>query len=982
MDPRNPLLAPGQLINGFLVEKGNDLPNLRAHCWELRHQATGARHLHISHELDEKVFITCLRTLPQDDTGVPHILEHTVLEGSRQYPVKMFTELRGRSLNSFLNAFTGPDRTAYPFATPNDEDWDNLLTRYLDAVFHPLLEEEAFLQEGWRLEFQEAENPATPLVLRGVVYNEMKAAMSSAEGQFARRFRRELLPDLCYANESGGDPAAIPQLSVEAWRAFHERHYHPGNSWTATFGNQALESTLARLDQAFQGFEHREALELGAHPSLGAPVVVDGHYPVLAGKGGPPAPRFAAVGWRLCSQQDMPEMLRLAFLFEVLCGGLAAPLNHALLQSGLGPALAPVGLDSGSASLTFGIGLKGVEKGSAEAVERVVLEALTALARDGLDPGQLQAALDRFELENREQSRVWGMPWGLSLLYFSMPHWMAGGDPAPMLRNDLLLESLRKDALDPDFLPGLIRRWLLENPERLRLELEPREGAVEAREEQLAHRLAEQRAAMDEEACHTLVQEARRVEAWRGNQGDLSCMPVLDPARQPRQSTVWPGTEFQLAGGVLHVHDQPVNGLAHVKLALPLDPRDPDLALVDLMGWITRISHAGLGTEASERRLRGLSGGVSLGSHHSLEAVEFKSVHHLHVGFHALARRHEDWLSMIEDLLRRPDLHDARRVSELLRMRQAGLHGELAGGASQIAMQASQHALSPIGSCVEQAEGLGFLRHLAALDPADESLGQRLQALLERCLSQRGRQALLCADGADMQAVRPGLENLLNSLPLQGQDERLPQGAATATRAARALLVDVDGAFVAESRVAPSLGDPDAARLSLLAAWMEQPLYERIRAKGGAYGAMATYDSGQRVFSFVSWRDPRIAGTWADFDEVRRLALGAQISREELDRAKIEALRRLDRPLLPHERASRSFQHALHGVSLELRNQYRQGLLDATAADVAECASRWLADDGGERRVVVCPQAMLRPDVVQGLVIEAEEALGTPGRSA
>jgi len=982
IDPRNPQLAVGQHLHGYEVLEGHELPNLRAVCWELRHLATGARHLHISHDLEEKVFITCLRTLPQDDTGVAHILEHTVLEGSRNYPVKMFTELRGRSLNSFLNAFTGADRTSYPFATPNDEDWDNLLVRYLDAAFHPLLEEEAFLQEGWRLEFQQPEDPATPLLLRGVVYNEMKAAMSSAEGQFARRFRRELLPELCYAMESGGDPAAIPDLSVEAWRAFHKRHYHPGNSWTGTFGNLDLAATLARMDEAFQGFDHQEALGLDPHPALGDRRQVSATYPVLAGGGGPAAPRFAAVGWRLCPQTDLWEGMRLAFLFEILCGGLAAPLNHTLLQSGLGPALAPAGFDGGMSTLTFGIGLKGVEAGAAPEVERVVLECLERLAREGLDPAQLQAALDRFELENREQSRVWGMPWGLSLLYFGLPHWMAGGRPHEALRNDLLLERLRAEAGQPDFLPGLIRRWLLDNPERLVVELGPEEGAVEERERQLAQRLSERHAALTEAELSHIVEQAARVARWRADEGDTRCMPRLDPARQPRTFTIWPGREKELAGSHLMLHDQPVNGLAHLKLVLPLHPADEDLPLADLLGWITRISHAGLGTEAAERRIRSLTGGISVGSRHGLGAAGTIALHHVQLGFHGLDRRHGDWLPLLEDLLRRPDLGDARRLAELLRMRQAGLHGEMASSAGQIALQAAQHAVSPVGRTTHLAEGLGFTRHLAALDAEDESLGRRMAALLERCLALPGRRALLCADSAGLEAVAPGLESLLESLPLQGTAPCEPLGPMDATPHPRALVVEVDGAFVAESRVAPPLTDADAPLLSLLAAWMQQPLYERIRAKGGAYGAMASYDSGLRTFSFLSWRDPRLAGTWADFDTVRRLAMSGAMSTEELERAKIEALCRLDTPQLPHERASRAFLHSLNGLTPDMRNRYRQGLLDARAEDVAACASRWLGEERERRQVVVCPEAMMRPDLLQDMELQVEHAIPGAGVGA
>ena len=978
-DPRNPGLAEGRRVHGYEVLRGREAPNLRALSWELRHLETGARHLHISHELDENVFITCLRTLPADSTGVAHILEHGVLEGSRRYPVKMFNQLTGRSLNSFLNAFTSPDRTAYPFATPNAEDWDNLLARYLDAVFHPLLEEEAFLQEGWRLEFRDPLDPSAPLEIRGVVYNEMKAALSSPDAQFGRRFRRELLPDLCYRHESGGDPAAIPELTLEGWRAFHRRHYHPGNSWTVTFGNLPLEPTLARLDEAFRGLGAAPALELGPQPPLGAPRRVVASYPTLGNGQGTGAPRFAAVGWRLCPQADLGESLRLGFLFEILCGGLSAPLNHALLQSGLGPALAPVGFEGSLSQLTFGIGLRQVEEGAGAAVEEKVLETLARIAREGLEPELLRTALDRYELENREQSRVWGMPWGLALAYFGLPHWMAGGDFHQGLRNDLLLEELRRQAEREDFIPGLIRRWLLENPERLLLELAPEPGAVEARERRLAARLEERRAALDDEGARALVEQARRVAAWRADPGDLSCMPELDPARLPRRSPAHGQETRPCAGGRLLLHDQPVNGLSHLRLALPLSPADPDLPLADLLGWLSRVGHAGLGVEASELRLRALCAGLSIGSHHSLAAAGAQAVHRLFVGFHALSARATDWLALLEDLLRRPDLQDGRRLAELLAMRQAGLRSQVIQGAAQIAQQAAADALSPIGRASDTAEGLGALRALAALDAERDGLGTRLAGLLERCLAAPGRLVSLCAEAETFNGSLPGLEGLLSRLPLEAA--AAPEGLAgplSGGETLRACLTEVDGAFVAECWAAPDHADPDAARLHLLSVWMHLPLHERIRAAGGAYGAQAGYDWSQHTFNFLSWRDPRIAGTYHDFDAVRGLALAGEIRADELARAKVEALRRLDAPLLPHERAARSFQNELHGLSRERRNAFRAALLDATPADLAEAAGRWLFQ-APRRRVVVCPEAMLDPGRLEGLECTREEILPAPG---
>jgi len=977
-DPRNPALAPGQTVSGYEVLAGMELPHLDGHAWELRHRRTGARHVHISHRVEENGFLLALRTLPEDSTGVAHILEHGVLEGSRSYPVKMFTQLTGRSLFSYINAFTSSDRTVYPFATPDAGDWDRLLVRYLDAVFHPLLEDEAFLQEGWRLEPADPQRPDGALEIRGVVFNEMKAALASPDAQFSRRFRRELLPDLCYAHESGGDPEAIPDLDAEGWRAFHRRHYRPANSWTVTFGHLPLAPTLARLDEAFAGLEAGTALELPPHPPLGAPQRRVAGYTAPAEAAG--LPRYAGVGWRLSPQTDLLESLRLSFLFEVLCGGLAAPLNHGLLRAGLGPSLAPLGFDGGGTRLTFAIGLRGVEEGAGAAVEAAVLDILGRLAQEGLESGDVAAALDRFELEIREQGRSGGLPWGLGLAWSGLAHWMAGGSCLEALRTDRLLETLRREAEDTGLLPGLIRRWLLDNPERLVLEAYPEAGSLEAREERLRVRVEETGRRLGPQGRRALVEQAARVAAWREDPGDLTCMPEVDPATLSRTAKPCGGNERELAGGLLRSHRETVNGLTHVNLALPLDPADPDLPLVDLLGWLPRLGHGGLGVEAAERRLRGLLAGLSLGSHHSLPAgtagfLGSAGVHVLQLRFHGLGRRWRDWQALLEDLLERPALDDGGRLGELLAMRQSRLRGQVVAGATQIALQTAQDLISPIGQVQHQVEGVGFLRRLQRLDVERDALGARLSGLLERALSTHGRLLSLCAGEGELEAAEAALAGWLDGRPAPRRVEAPCAGPATGPAAALlACTAPVDGAFPAESWPAPPLDHPDAPRLVLLSAWMHQPLYERIRAAGGAYGAQAAYDWSQRTFSFLSWRDPRIAGTYADFDAVRRLALDGAAAGEELRRARVEALRRQDTPLLPHERAARCFQHRLHGTTQEVRDAFRAGLLDATPAQLAEAAGRWLGDEAARRRVVVCAPAHL--GVRTGdLDIVAEEVL-------
>jgi presequence protease len=971
-------LRPGARLHGFRVQRREELPNLRATAIELVHEGSGLRHLHIAHELEENVFLLAFRTLPEDSTGVAHILEHSVLEGSRRFPVKMFNLLVGRSLNSFLNAFTGPDKTVYPFATPNPVDYDNLLVRYLDAGFHPLLEEETLLQEGWRLEFEDPEDPASPLRFKGVVFNEMKAALSSPDGQFARRLRRELLPDICYRHESGGDPEAIPELSLEAWRAFHARHYHPANAWTASFGNLPLTATLKRIDEAVAGFGPGAASQVGESAPWAEPRRLRASYPAPRPREGQSAgPAFAAVGWRLCPLTDLDEALRLSFLFDVIAGGLSAPVNHALLKSGLAPALAPTGFDSGNSRLSWAVGLKGLELDAVPRLEELLLATLRRLVDEGLDPVAVRAALDRFELETREQSRVWGMPWGLSLLYFNLSGWMGGGDGIASLRSDRMLASLRRDCEDPGFLPGLIRRWLLDNPERLTLAMDADAGGLEAREERERARLAGIAASLDDEARVALVEQSRRVARWRERRGDLSCMPELDPADLPRRGLRSRAEERPLAGRGLLLSEQPTNGLLHLKLAFPLDATHPDLPLVDLLGWLPRLSHGGLGVEASEQRIRALTGGISLGSDHGLPVSGGNGRHELRVDLHGLASRAGDWLQLLQDLLRRPDLADGQRLGELLRMRQANLRSQAIGGALQTALQAAVDAVSPIGALLDEVEGLGFLRRLQQLD--GERLGERLAGLLEGALAGPGSLLALCGEGPALEAAHGQLARdwelariAAPPPPAEAPGRRDPCGEA---RVLRLLTVEVDGWFVAEAWPAPELAHEDAPLLQLLGVWLFQPLHERIRAKGGAYGARAAYDGSNRAFTFLSWRDPRLAGTLADYAALRGEALAGRIGDEELRQAKVEALRRLDTPLLPHERAGRAFNDRRTGQSDELRDAFRARLLDATVADLRGAASRWLGDEERARRVAVGPAGREQDREAAGWRLAVEELL-------
>jgi Zn-dependent M16 (insulinase) family peptidase len=970
----NPDLKAGSELHGFRVTRQTALPHIGGVLSELVHLSTGERHAHVSHPITENAFLIAFRTLPSDDTGVAHILEHSVLEGSENFPVKYFTQLTGRSLNSFINAFTGSDTTTYPFATSDPEDWDNLLRGYLDACLRPLMRSETLLQEGWRKEFATPEDPQSPLVIRGVVYNEMKAALSSPESQFHRRFRREIFPGSVYASESGGDPAAIPDLTEDGWRLFHRTHYIPQNAWSFSMGHLPLEPTLKRMNEAFSGFEGRQAPRFEMPACMGRePRVIRASYGASRGAAAS-SPRMAAVGWRLCPVTDVRQTMRLRFLLEVLAGGYSSPLNEALLSSGLGTSLAPAGFSSSEARLSFGCGLKGIEANAGEKVEALVLQTLEQIAHDGLPRDTLDAALDMFELEAREQSRVWGMPWTIGSCFFAMSPWMHGADLVSVMRVDKLLEDLRADAGREGFVSELVRDYLLDNPERILLVMEAEDGAFEAREEALAARLATEKARLDSSEEQELVEQSRRVAQWRDDQGDLSCLPVLLPQDRPRKAQ---GCSLEARSDGLFLRPAATNGLEYLELSFAVDPEGHHAQSMDLLSWVSQLGHAGRTVQASEERIRRLLGSFSIGSQHSLTATGDERIHEISLRAFGLGLHRQNWLDLLGDLLSRTDFKNEKRLSELLKMRQTNLRSQIISGAGAVVSQFAQDMVSPLGKLTDRIEGIGWMRHLAALDDP-LALGNSMEMLLTELLAAYRAEAVLCAEEASIHGLAGDLEARLAGW----QTGRLSRPQLAVDHSA--LSVDerlfvrstsVDGVFHTQAWPAPAYDHEDAPALYLLGCWMEQPLYERIRAQGGAYGARAGYDWTNRAFVFQSWRDPRIGGTLDDFDAVRRQGLEGRIAQDELDRAKIESLRMMDRPLLPHEDARVCFTGMRRGRTQELKDLFRARLLDATREDLVRAAGRWLADGLARRSAIICSESMLESQGVAGRDLQHEPVL-------
>jgi hypothetical protein len=961
----------GSRRHGFLVTAVTPLPELNATLLQLRHEQTGARYAHVAAADPNNLFSVGFRTPPGDSTGVAHILEHTVLCGSRRYPVRdPFFAMLKRSLNTFMNAMTASDWTFYPFASQNRKDFYNLLGIYLDAVFFPLLRERDFRQEGHRLEFAEPENPASPLLFKGVVYNEMKGAMASPPSLLARRLARALYPTTTYRHNSGGEPAAIPDLTWEGLKAFHERFYHPGNAWFFTYGDLPLEGHLEVIErEALCRFAARP-VDSAVPPEvrLAAPRRVEETYPLDPGE---PTEKktMVQVGWLAGDVTDSFERLALGLLSSLLLGNPAAPLYKALLDSGLGANLAPgTGYQDDNRTTCFAAGLQGTDPEHAERIEALILDTLAEVARTGFADERIEAAIHRLEFAHRE---VTGnhYPYALGLLMRILGPWLHGDDPVSPLRLEENLARLRAELAAGPFFETLIRRHLLDNPHRVTLVLrpDPEQGRREAQKE--SRRLEQIRASMDDTQIRRVVEQARELKAAQEMHDDLSCLPTLTRQDIPAAEPALPQQRSHEAEHEVLWFDQPTNGIGYFSAHLPIDYLPGELIpwLPLFCALLTQVGAAGKSYLEMAERVEAGTGGIQAGTD-ILEdpgSIErFQGV--VEIKAKALVRKQPELFAILSDLSRAPDFTDLSRLHTVVNQVRVNLENSIPGSGHSYAARAAAGRLTPAGRLREAWGGLSlirFVRSLGTRKPEElAELAERMQAIAAILFA---REHLACAVTSEERAFAPVRDALL---PYLGTLQRGAKGmvaaplpfAATPARLGWATSVPV--AYVARVFRTVPFTHPDAAPLAVLAKLLRAGyLHREIREKGGAYGGLASCDPEAGTFSLLSYRDPQLARTLRVFDEAAAWAAGGGFSDEELDEAVLAVFSDLDRPLSPAGRGHREFANSRQGLTRELRQQLRAGVLAVGRRELARTAAEHLVSGRARSAVsVVAGEEALR----------------------
>ena len=951
IDATHPGLAAGERLGGYKVTDVSYLSDIQAWLYQLEHDATGARHIHIANADRENTFGVAFKTVPTDSTGVAHILEHTVLCGSQRFPVRdPFFSMLKRSLATFMNAFTASDWTMYPFSTQNPKDYYNLMDVYLDAAFFPIIEELSFKQEGHRLEMA-GDGTDIRLEYKGVVYNEMKGAMSSPDQVMVRSLLNALYPDTTYSNNSGGEPAVIPSLTYQQLKDFHARHYHPSNAFFYTYGNLPLPDHLAFIEQrVLQRFGRIDPdTDVPAQPRWSSPRAVTYAYPLDRAET-PDKKYQACVAWLLSDIKDTFAVLVLAVIEQILIGNAASPLRKALMDSQLGTALSDgTGFDADNRDTMFAVGLKDVTADDAEKLERIVFDVLERLAVDGIDPEMVESAIHQIEFHRKEVTNT-PYPHGIKLLVGVSASWLHGGDPQRILQLDADFERLRKALADGPYLERQIRAYFVDNPHRVRFTLAPDQEMAEREDQRVKAELAARMAALDEAQLQRIRDDAQALVKLQETHENLACLPTLqredippdviriDPAAQGSRAPV--SAYHQPTSGIFYFSG--VLGAGHIdEYLLPLAPffcyaaakmGTADLDYVQLARRIDLYT-GGIGFSANARTRFD-------GRRDCLPFVAFTGK--------CLSRNQDKMVDILNELATRLRFDDHERLHQLVLEYRAGLEAAVIHNGHRLAMSLAARNFTPTNHLQEL---WGGIHQLHTIKQVARETGNGNLAGLAANLQAIGA-ALFCRDNTRMAIV--GEQAALDhaAAPVQALSEALPPGdrdgfgpprlAMQAGFTREGWSTSTAVSFVAQTFQTVRLGHADSPALAVIAKMLRSMyLHREIREKGGAYGGFSIYNPEDGLFSFGSYRDPHIVGTLKAYHGAVDFIRAGHYSEEDVKEAILQVCSEIDKPDSPGPAARKAFYRRIIGLADETRLRHKQQLLALDRQVVLETAGRY-----------------------------------------
>ena len=941
-----------QHIHGFNLLREQEINEIQSNAKLWQHEKTGAQLISLENTDENKVFGITFRTPPRDSTGVAHILEHSVLCGSRKYPVKEpFIELLKGSLQTFLNAMTFPDKTCYPLASQNVQDFYNLIDVYLDAVFYPRISRGIFEQEGWHYELNA---PQEPLTRKGVVYNEMKGAYSSPDSLLYEYSQQSLFPDTTYGLDSGGHPEHIPELTYEQFLEFHRFYYHPSNARIFFYGDDDPQKRLEIINDylnSFEAIDPQSDIALQAHFEQSKREIQ-----TYAAEEGGDARIMLTKNWLLDPTTDPDLNIAWQVLEHILIGMSASPLRKALIDSGLGEDVTGAGLENELRQLFFSTGLKGIKPGDENKVESLITETLEHIVKDGLDPQTVEAGLNTVEFELRENNSG-RLPRGLLLMLRSLTTWLYDSDPLALLAFEGPLQRLKKriDSGERVF-EEMIQKYLLQNQHQTSLILHPDFHLAAEKERKEAQELQRIKSELSAEEIQNLIARTRELQQMQEAPDPpeaLAAIPRLkvrdlEPEIQSIPLQIWQEEPFK----VLY-HDIPTNGIIYLDLGMDLHHLPQKY-----LGYVPLFARCLLemGTEKEDyvslvQRISRKTGGIHPESFTSCLQDQSGSSIWLVMRGKSTLEHSKDLIQILEDIFLYPNFDDQERFRQILLEEKAKQEEMLVPAGHKVVDTRLRARYTEADWAEEHMNGLSyllFLRYLVQLVETDwQQILDTLQEMRDILINRNCMRANATLDYSAWQEVKPVLNEFLFKLP--EQDVQTKTWLGECSSGAEGLTLPAQVNYVGKACNLYEQGYSFHASSLVICRYLRTTwLWDQIRVQGGAYGAFSLFDRLSGVLSLISYRDPNLTRTLKIYDQTADFLENAELSDDEIEKAIVGAIGDMDKYLLPDAKGLTSMYRYLIGETDESRQKIREQILKTSKQDFRNFAAylRKIKDNG------------------------------------
>ncbi len=944
------------MTHGFQLKRDQHIPEINARVRLFEHARTGAQLLSVENDEENKVFGVTFATPPDDATGLPHILEHCVLNGSRKYPVKEpFVELIKGSLATFINAFTFSEKTMYPVASQNTRDFYNLIDVYMDAVFYPRIRPDILKQEGWHYELEHVDGPLT---YKGVVFNEMKGAYSSPDRVMYERTAAALMPDTVYGVDSGGDPAVIPNLTFEQFQAFHERYYHPSNALFYFYGDDDPETRLELVDAFLVDFQ-RQPVDVNIAPQPFFSEPRRSVYPYDAGEDGK---ALVTVSWLLPEPHGYERRLSFQVLSEILTGSPASPLRKALLDSGLGEDVISYGLSDDTRQMYMGVGLKGVKPEDAEQVETLIVGTLEGLVRSGIDRATVRAAMNTVEFRLREQN-TGQFPRGLFMFINAVSTWLYGGDPYEALAFDGPLQAVKRaiEAPDSAYFEAIIASHMLENTHRSTVILRPDATVREQRDAAETARLQAVRETLTEADLQALVEDTHRLRQLQETPDSpeaLATLPMLKVDDLDKQIKRIPMNAGSVGDTPLLAHDLFTNGIVYLDLGMNLAALPEHLLPYSLL-FATALLEVGTDSEDFVRlsqRIGTHTGGIRFDALTSETRTGEETAAWVFLRGKATVDNFGALLNILRDVLLTVKLDNRERFRQIVLQAKAEKESSLIPAGMGVIATRLRAAFSRAAWIDEQIEGIDYLFFLRRLAERIESdwagVLADLEAVRAHLVNRNAMLVNVTLDEASLKPLRPQLADFVAALP---QADYVPVAWNSALPSANeGLTIPAQVNYVGMGANIYALGYRYHGSFMAIRNYVRTDyLWEKIRVQGGAYGMAFDLDMHAGVLNFGSYRDPNLLPSLAVYERAAEYLANLDLHYDELSKAVIGAVGKMDAYQLPDAKGFTSLVRYLLGVSDADRQRWRDELLSTNVADFRAFANVLAALNQSPRVVVL-----------------------------